>query len=178
MSNGTLAARYAQALFDAAEEQQITADIAEQIDMIFMQMEENEAFKDLMSGRGVSAPRKKEMLEKVYDGALHPYVRNFLFLLLDKNREGIIEDSLEAFRGLYRKKLGVVTATLTTAKPIDKEDEEKLTASLKKILNSDVVIKKEIDPSLIGGAVINVGDLLIDGSLKSELRHMREELMK
>ena len=79
-----------------------------------------------MSGRGVSAPRKKEMLEKVYDGALHPYVRNFLFLLLDKNREGIIEDSLEAFRGLYRKKLGVVTATLTTAKPLTKRTKKSL----------------------------------------------------
>ena len=178
MSNGTLAARYAHALFDAAEEQQITADIAGQVEMLCAQLDENAEFNQLISGRGISAPRKKELIDKVYGNTLHPFVRNFLFLLLDKNREGVIEEALHAFNVLYRKKLGVVTATLTTAKPIAQEDVDKIAASLKQKLQNDVVIESNVDPTIIGGAVISVGDLLIDGSLKSSLRHMREELMR
>ena len=67
---------------------------------------------------------------------------------------------------------------MTTSKPIPQEDIDKLADSLKKLLKNDIVFQQNVDPSIIGGAVISVGDLLIDGSLKSNLRHMRDELMK
>ena len=178
MSSGTLAARYARALFDAAEEHHITADVAEQVNMLREQLTGVAGYNQLISGRAIDAPHKKKLIDEVYGSQLHPFVRNFLFILLDKNREGMIEEALDAFDGLYRKKLGVVTARLTTSKPIPQEDIDKLADSLKKLFKNDIVFQQNVDPSIIGGAVISVGDLLIDGSLKSNLRHMRDELMK
>ena len=109
---------------------------------------------------------------------ISPLTRNFLYIIFDKNREYLIQEATAAFNDLWQDQQGIIPAQLVTAKSINAETEGQLVAALKKAFAKEVVFEHAVDPSLLGGAVVNIGDFTIDGSLKGRLRHMREELTK
>jgi F-type H+-transporting ATPase subunit delta len=97
---------------------------------------------------------------------------NFLRLLAENRRLGLLPEIAQAFEALRAEAERTVEASVVSASPLDDKAREVLARALKKRLDREVTLKCEIDPRLIGGAVIRAGDLVIDGSVRSKLERL------
>ncbi len=109
--------------------------------------------------------------------------KNFYTILLRNNDLKLINKIIEKIEEIDKEKRGVTEVKIASAKKIDPEINEKLQSLIKKprtkgdFVRGKAEIKQEIDPSLIGGLKIQIGDLLIDGSIKAKLNKLRQSLI-
>ncbi len=112
-------------------------------------------------------------------GEINPEVLKLVAQLLAKRRLATIVDIADEYQRLldnYRGIEGAEVAEVTTAIPLDDEDKLRLAQRITSLVGKPVVLKPKVDPSLIGGIIIKVGDKLIDGSLRSKLMALRKTL--
>ena len=125
------------------------------------------------------ASGRKNVLEAVIGKVgISKIVASFLLLLFDKGRFDFIGDINEFYQKLADELKGVLQASLVSASELSSETVEKIRTTLSKRTGKDIILKVEQDPSLIGGIVSRIGDLVLDGSIKSQLLNMRESLKR
>ena len=179
MKELVIAGRYAHALYDVSEDRRLTAEICGELNIVAGNLRDNADFRLLFMSRLLHAAEKKELISAVYGPFFQPLTMNFLHLILDKKREAILPAAISTFNQLFRDSQGIEVATLVSAKPLSLAEETALAASLKQAFNKkNIIFEHKLDPTLLGGALVKIGDLLIDGSLKSRLRQIKEELSK
>ncbi len=130
---------------------------------------------------GLSAEQKAELvldvLSEVHGGKnVTTEVRNFVRLLAENGRLGVVPAIVAEFERQRADEERTVHAELITARPISDEQREKIVAALKARLDRDVVLEVKVDESLIGGAVIRAGDMVIDGSAREQLSRLAAAL--
>jgi F-type H+-transporting ATPase subunit delta len=103
---------------------------------------------------------------------------SFLLLLFDKGRFGFLSDINEFYNKLADELKGVVRASLVSATELSSETVDKIRTTLSKRTGKDIILEVEQDPSLIGGIVSRIGDLVLDGSIATQLLNMRESLKR
>jgi F-type H+-transporting ATPase subunit delta len=122
---------------------------------------------------------RKNMLKTIIDKAdLSTAMQSFLLLLFDKGRIGFLGNINEFYQKLADELKGVARATLVSATELSPETVDKIKASLSEKTGKDVLLEVEQDPGLIGGIVTRIGDLVLDGSIKTQLLNMRETLKR
>lgn len=179
MRMGALANRYATALFTAAAEHGCAAEVGNQLQQLLQEMAEDGIFRQFMLNRSIPSARKKQIAAEALAEVLHPYVLNFLFLLFDKDREDILPEIGTAYLQVQQDAEHILAATLVTAAPVTEQTVTDIAASLSQLYQGKkIVFTQEIDPSLLGGAVIQIGNTMIDGSLKHKLAALREALVR
>jgi F-type H+-transporting ATPase subunit delta len=102
--------------------------------------------------------------------------RNFLRLLADNRRIGLLPEIARLFQAMKDEVEGQVDLHITSAAPMSAEQQQQLTVALEKRFARKVRVQADVDPALVGGAVIRAGDTVIDGSLKSRLERLAYEL--
>ena len=98
-------------------------------------------------------------------------------LLLDKGRIASLPDIARAHRGLVDEHAGRIRATVTSARPLDPVLETRLKTALEKQSGKTVILEKREDPSIVGGLITQLGDIIYDGSVRTQLLEMREQLL-
>jgi len=151
--------------------------------------EELEGFADIIAGEKdlesalcnplYNIAGRKKVLQVLIDKLnLSPVVKSFLLLLFDKGRIGFI-NSINAFYQKIADELkGVVRASLVSATDISADTVDKISTTLSKMTGKDIILEVKQDPGLIGGIVSRIGDLVLDGSIKTQLLDMRESLKR
>jgi F-type H+-transporting ATPase subunit delta len=109
--------------------------------------------------------------------ALSKTVRNFIMLLLDKGRIAALPDIARVHRTLIDEHAGRMRATVTSARPLDPMLETRLKTALEKSSGKVVLFDKREDPAILGGLVTQLGDTVYDGSVRTQLQQLREELL-
>lgn len=133
----------------------------------------------VFSSPAISATDKRAAIGRLLPN-MPPMVRNFLFILADRDRLRQVPDILEALQERVNAERGVITAEVTTAIPLDAELERTLAQRLGSYLKHDperVTIRARVDPSIIGGVVARVGDTLIDDSVRGRIERLRRTLV-
>jgi ATP synthase F1 delta subunit len=102
----------------------------------------------------------------------------FLGFLSGRGAAGALSDVIEKAVAIYSEKMARVKATVITPIEIDKDYEARLLESIKKIAEKEIDIEYEVDPSLLGGMLVKVGSTMYDGTLKGQLRLLRDELIR
>lgn len=125
----------------------------------------------------------REQRRKVVDALLvrtgaSPVTKNFFHLLLDRERLVFVPDISRELDAMIDAKAGRVHAEVKSAQPLSPSHEQQLKSSLEKMSGKTVLMSKEHDPSLLGGVVAKLGDVVYDGSLKNQLQRLREQLTK
>lgn len=103
---------------------------------------------------------------------------NLILLLIDKNRGGMVVDVANRFSQLADELRGVENGALTTAVPIPDELFQRLEAAVQRFSLHKIILDRKVDPSIVGGAIVKLGNLVIDGSIRHRLSRFREEMMK
>ena len=179
MTSQIVAKRYAKALLDLGQEDGKTKsygqDLAEMTALFDTSPELEAALAnpvfDLESRREVLA----EFLEKL---SLTPMAKNFFKLLLDRGRIDAVGEINRVYMELMDEVNGLVRARVFTAAPLAEDETKRLQEALKGVAGTDVHIEVSEDPSLIGGVVAKIGDLVLDGSVKRQLDSLKESLRR
>ena len=138
----------------------------------------DEAVAALLENPEVGFDKKAELLSKRL-GDINPQALKLVSLLVAKGRLAMVDDIAEGYQRLldnYRGVEGVEVAEITTAIPLDDEDRLKIAERITEMIGKPVALKPSVDPGLIGGIVIRVGDKVIDGSIRSKLAALKKEM--
>ena len=125
----------------------------------------------------VSTEKRKELLNKIGDAlALDVPIRNFLGLLVERNRLDLLDEIVSTYETLLDEKLGVIRARVTSALELDSSQQAEVAARLQALTGKKVRMEVLVDPSLIGGLVAQVGSTIYDGSIRQRLQAFRNNL--
>lgn len=179
MKNLTIARRYAKALLIIGKEDGQAETYGEELDGFTKLMAKEKELDQAISNPLYAASGRKKVLETVIDKVgVSKVVASFLLLLFDKGRFEFLSDINAFYQKLADELKGVLRASLVSASELSSETVEKIRTTLSTRTGKDIILQVEQDPSLIGGIVSRIGDLVLDGSIKSQLLNMRESLKR
>lgn len=139
---------------------------------------EHESLRSALESPTVASQKKRSVLEKVFASKISPTVLHFLYVLVDKKREEYIETILVAFQERLRDKRGEVACHVRSAKPLTASLRKDLEKSLNAFSGKKVQLTEEVEPALLAGMVVTVGDRVIDTSFRHQLREVEERLSR
>ena len=166
---------YARALFDAALEGDRLEPVREQLAQVVAAEAEVPELRELLRNPQLDPRARAAALEDLLSGG-EELLRNFLLLLVDKGRTGQLEEISREFERLVAEHEGIVHAELTTAIELSDDEARDLLAQIEKASGRKVEATRRVDPSLIGGIVLQVGSLRLDASVRGRLERLRREL--
>jgi len=169
------AKRYAQAVFELAKEQGTLDRWSNDLAILDALAGDPETMAYFTSPKQ-SEPEKIALIDKALADS-QPETRRLGQMLVRRRRLRIIPDLVQAFNEAVLKESGIAVADVTTAVPLDTAGQEMVKAQLKDITGQDIELRTHIDPSIIGGLVVRIGDNLIDGSVSDRLRRLHERLV-
>ncbi len=176
---GSLPRRYAKALLDLAKEENQVEAIGRDLSVFEKSLSQNTQVIGVLGNTLFDLNQRLSALTELASRAnLPPTLKNFLLLLLKKGRFSLLPAIVIEFGYLQDKVMNIVRATLVTAMKSDHSIGEVLEKHLSQSLKKQVIAEERVDTNLIGGAVLKVDDTIYDGSVKTQLKLMRERMMK
>ena len=166
---------YANALFEAARDGNRLGAVREELAQVVAAEAEVPELRELLRNPQVDPRARTAALEELFAGS-DELLRNFLLVLADKGRAGHLEEIAAEFERLVADHEGIVHAELTTAVELSDEDARKLLAQIEKASGRRVEARRQVDPDLIGGIVLQVGSHRLDASVRGRLERLRREL--
>lgn len=172
-----IAARYATAVFDIAEENKALDSLETSINDLAAALADSEELNSLIQSPLVSREEQGAAITAVADKmGLDPVLRNTLALMADKRRLFVLPALIEALRARLADARGEVTAEVVSAKALTKTQSEKLAKTLAERVGKKVTINASVDASIIGGLVVKVGSKMIDSSIRSKLNSLQNAM--
>ncbi len=179
MTNQILAKRYAKALLTLGREDGNYVQYGEELDQFVTFWERETEFADAAANPLYARENRKIIVSAVADKmGLSPVFKSLLDLRMEKNRMSMIRDVGSFYQRLLDELSNISRAEVTSATPLSAEAVESIKASLEKTTGRSIVVETVVDPALIGGVVARVGDLVLDGSVRTQLASIKENLMK
>lgn len=173
MREDTIAERYALALLEIGVERGTLENLSNELNRVSTLFAQSEDLRKVMSHPSFNADTRKsvlgELMERVIVG---PTCRNFMFLLVDRGRIGMIERITKVFGDLMDRHLGRVRAMVTVAQPMSEPDRKRLERALGSATGKQVILDHQVDPSIIAGAVTEVDGRVFDGSVRMSLSQL------
>lgn len=179
MARHSLAARrYAKSLHENAKERKTSADVAADMELISSTIEENRALRLVLRSPIIKTEKKISILNAVFGGEIGSVSLRFIEIIAKKRRENLLDDIAASYMELYRLEQGIVSAEITTAVALTDPERRGAKEMIGKWGGKTVELKEKIDPSLIGGFLIRLGDQQYDDSISGRLQDMRRTLKK
>ncbi|NLV24739.1 MAG: ATP synthase F1 subunit delta [Deltaproteobacteria bacterium] len=179
MSINAIPRRYAKALVGLAEDPQRLEQFGRELDLVGKIFAEHRQLRAMLVSPTFSLAKKKELLAD-FIGLLElsREGRNFLELLLQKDRLKFLNQITADYHRLADEKAGVERAYVTSARKLNKEQREQIKAALEKQTGKAVELQLKVDSSLIGGVKTEIGGKMVDGSILTQLKRMEDTLTK
>jgi F-type H+-transporting ATPase subunit delta len=171
-----IAKNYAEALFDVAIENKQFNNFNEQLMMVMDIFKKYPKFYELYKTPQISNEDKKKIIDEVFKKMVAPEIMNFLNIIIDQRRTAYIESIVNKYRDLVNEHNNRVEAVAITVLPLTEADKNLLQTKLSKMINKNIALKNEVDPSILGGMLVKFGDKVIDGTIQSRLNELKENL--
>jgi F-type H+-transporting ATPase subunit delta len=169
--------QYANALADVALAQGAADAALKQLNDFAGAFAESAELRNVLASPAVLREEKHGVIEKIAArlGA-GKIIRNFLFVVADHHRTHILPEILATFQQVVRERQGIAEAEISSAIELSAAQRKKFAQILERVTGKKIEAKFSLDPALLGGAVIRVGDTIYDGSVRSSLNEMRARL--
>ncbi|MEH7547149.1 ATP synthase F1 subcomplex delta subunit [Neobacillus bataviensis] len=177
MSNTMVAKRYASALFQIANEQQIIGQVEEDLRVVKEVLEYNPDLKAVLKSSKLTIDKKKEIVKNAF-ASVNMYVLNTVLLLIDRHREDQIVEVTDQFLELANEAMGIAEAEVYSARELTDAEREALSATFAaKIGKKSLRIENIVDSNLLGGIRLRIGNRIYDGSLRGKLDRLERKLL-
>lgn len=170
------ARRYAEAAFEIAERDKNTELWLAQLDRLAAALTDDEVVRRLEDPETSFDKRHDSFKALFTDGQMLPQVYNLIGLMLRRRRLEMVGDVAREFRRLYNRREGIHEAVATSAAKLDDTEINALRSRLEQMTGGRVDLTFNVDPQLLGGVQVRLGDLLIDGSVRGRLERLRTKL--
>ena len=177
MREPTIARNYAETLLELAQRAGDLRGWGEMLDQVSDAMESDKRLRVFLESPRVSAQRKNDVLQKAYGAQLPRNFLRFLQALVSHRRQMLIPVIAHAYNDLVDQVEGRVHASVTVARPAEEVDRQIVTKQLSRMLGKDVVPHFHVNPNIIGGVVVRVGDTVLDGSVRRRLATLRTKML-
>ncbi len=171
----TLARPYARAAFEAANEADSLNAWSNAMRLTAAVVSEP-SVKAALSSPSLTGEEQASLVSDLCGDEITGQVQNFIKILAENKRISLMQEIVVLFEALKANQEKKVDVNVTTAFPLTDSIEDKLAKALKEKLQRDVILHSEIDKSLIGGAIVRAGDLVIDGSVRGKLAKLAESM--
>ena len=173
----TVARPYAEAAFKAALEGNELGSVADMLELLAAVARDGQ-MRSALSNPKVSAQQKKDLFFAVAGERLNDVVKNLVSMLVDNHRAALLPAIAEQFDALKRKHEKVLRARITSARPLDETQKAELVGALERTYGRKVEAELDVDPELLGGARVQVGDQVIHASVRDALAQMAAALAR
>lgn len=165
-----LVGKYARALLEVAAGQNREEETGTELSEFLNMLQQCAELEDALANPAVPIESRRGILRRLSEKApFSPIVRNFLLLLLQRNRIDRFEEFLSAYRDLLDERQGVIQVRVATARPLRLRDESRLAEIVSHLTGKNPRLDYQIDDSLIGGMTMQIGSTVFDGSVRSQL---------
>lgn len=178
MNLSKISVRYSKALFLASQQNNVLERVNDDMLLLYNTCLEIEEFNKLLENPIVSLSSKRKIIETVFSGKVHEVTLSFLYLILKNNREVFLENITRVFLDLYRKKMGFVSVSLTTAISIDDNLRKKIIEMINTAYKANVEMTESVNKNILGGFKLQIEDKLLDASVSTSLNKFKRELIK
>lgn len=177
MESTTVARNYAEVLFALGTKAGDAEGWGQRLDAVAQAMAADVTMRRFLESPKIAAARKQATLTKAFASALPaPFVK-FLNTLVAKRRQMAIPQIATEYRALLDAAAGRVHATVTVARPLDDAAAQALATQLSKAFAATVVPHVQVDPAIVGGVVVRVGDRVMDGSVRRRMGALRAQML-
>ncbi len=175
MSDTLVAQRYAQALYDTAQQTECLEDVDRDVALIRDSLSGSRELVLLFDSPIIPRERKLAVIRALFRDRLHQTTMRFMELLVEKRREDIFRSVVQSYGRLRDEQLGVAEALARSAQSLSSEELETIRSSLESMTGKSIRLRTEVDHSLVGGLVVRIGDMVYDGSVRNKLQALREQ---
>src|SRR5262249_11040267 len=169
---------YAEALLNAADKQGKGDVMLEELDALVHEVfRAQPVLEAALASGAVRRHRKEEFIHKVFDPVAEPMFVDFLLVLNHHDRLHLLRGIWSCYRELHDQKHRRMRVKVRAASPLSPEQEEKLKSELRSTFQLEPLLETKIDPNLLGGMVVQVGDWRYDGTVLARLEQLRNQLL-
>lgn len=176
MSEEVVSKRYAEALFELATEKNLVEEIGKELAVVGKVFADETEFVEILNHPKVTQEEKISLLEKTL-GQTEKTLQNLLKLLVERHRIGLVTKIAQAFTEKYNEVNGIAVAEVSSVRALSDDEKTAIEAALKELLKkSSVTIENIVNPSLLGGLRIRVGNTIFDGSVSGKLNRLKNNI--
>lgn len=177
MTDGRIATRYAQALFNAALKQDILQSVNDELAAIASAVASNPSFKNFLKDPKTTDEQKLQVFTKTFGDRVTALTMEFVRLLVRKGRDEAIYPISLKFTELLRAHQNVIKALVTSAQQLSADEQKKIVTKIEKQLGGKLDAEFVVDEKLIGGVTVAYGAYVLDGSVRGQLERLREHMI-
>ena len=177
MAGHRAATRYAKSLIELAQENDQLDAVFADMQLISVTISDSHELNLLLKSPIVKGDKKEKALNKIFAAQIGEISNRFISILTKKKREELLEDIAIEFIAQHKKIKEQVVAKVTTAIPLDETTKTKILKLISSYVDGQVELVESINPGIIGGFVIRIGDKMIDASITKKLNDLKKELL-
>ena len=178
MSELTVAARYAKSIIDLAQEQNLVEPVKSDMELFLHTLKANPELKAVLANPIVSHSKKVKIIEEVFGKKINKVSLAFFTLMVNKSRGEVLYATAGEYVNMYDIKNNIVHASVTSATALSDDNKKKIIADIIAVTGGTVKLEAKVDPALIGGFVLTVGDRQVDTSIASDLNKLKKEFVR
>lgn len=171
-----IANRYAEALFELSEEENITKEIYNELNNVVDIVKNNKDLDNVLKSPLVAKAEKVQLIETLFNTKINNNLKNFLKILVEKGRISSLKSIELTFKELLNDKHNIIEGTVISAIALTDEKVKELEEKLSKKYNKNVTLENKVDESILGGVLVRLGNTQIDGSVKTRLDNIKDQL--
>jgi F-type H+-transporting ATPase subunit delta len=175
MSETRVASRYAKSLIDLAQEKGVLEQVHADMQLFAKTAKDSRDFSLFLSNPIINHGKKLAVLKNLFTGKVHDMTLRFYLLITEKNREAILVLVAQEFIRQYNEMKGIEKAQVTTAVPLNPELRAQLNQKVAQITGKTIQLEEKVDPDVIGGFLLRVGDKQVDDTIRTSLRTLRNK---
>jgi len=169
-----LAQRYAAALADAAQDSKNAEALKRGLAEFATLVAGSAELRNMLASPAIGREGKQDVVAKLMQRmGLGEELRNFVFVLIDQGRTGILDEIREAFEAELNRRMGIAEAEVISARELSAADRKKLAVALENVTGKKIEARYQLDPNLIGGTTVRIGSTIYDGSVREQLNRLR-----
>jgi len=177
MKGDLVAGKYAHGLFDAGQASGLLDPLYDEAESLLAYLRQERKLAAFWTAPQIPDEDKLQIVRQAFEDRVSPMFLHFLLLLVEKHRIGYLPDILDLFIGRVKAHRGIVATRVFSAFPLDHDERERIAADVARRSGKQVELTVVVEPSLIGGLVVIVGNRVIDYSLKHFLDQLRGQLL-
>lgn len=176
--NKLVSERYAQALLELVSDNLSKEDILKELLDITESVKSSGDLNKVMTSPVISNDEKKNVISKLFENTTNKVILNFLKLLVDKNRFSMLESITKEYKNEINRLNNLLSINVTSAIYLTEDEKSAIKDKLSNILNKNIELEWATNPDIIAGLVFEVGDNIIDNSLRHKLQDLSRNIMK